>query len=426
MKPKIPRLLVATLLALAVTFSVSAQDTKKKKGGGGKSSTKAPGTANKGEITGGLPADAQQLKLGDSAPDFKLLGIDGKTHTIADYKASKLLMVVFLSNHCPYSHASETRLIPLAKEFISKGLDVVAINPNSPDSVRIDELGYSKYNDSYDEMKLYAKEAGFPFPYLYDGDTQTTAKAYGCLATPHVFIFDQQRKLRYVGRVDDSRFEDLASVTTHDARNAVVELLAGKPVTTPSTIVMGCSTKWNTKRDDVAKADEKWKAEPVDLVTVDAAGVAQLAKNDSNRLRLVNVWATWCAPCVAEFPALVSLARRLSNREFELVTISMDDPKMLPQAKKFLENQHAVPSARLKRLLTAEGRTATNFLYTGASSDALVQALDPQWPGPLPHTVLIAPGGKILWRHNGAVDAEELKAEVLKHLGAFYTPDEKR
>ena len=426
MKPKIPRLLVATLLALAVTFSVSAQDTKKKKGGGGKSSTKAPGTANKGEITGGLPADAQQLKLGDSAPDFKLLGIDGKTHTIADYKASKLLMVVFLSNHCPYSHASETRLIPLAKEFISKGLDVVAINPNSPDSVRIDELGYSKYNDSYDEMKLYAKEAGFPFPYLYDGDTQATAKAYGCLATPHVFIFDQQRKLRYVGRVDDSRFEDLASVTTHDARNAVVELLAGKPVTTPSTIVMGCSTKWNTKRDDVAKADEKWKAEPVDLVTVDAAGVAQLAKNDSNRLRLVNVWATWCAPCVAEFPALVSLARRLSNREFELVTISMDDPKMLPQAKKFLENQHAVPSARLKRLLTAEGRTATNFLYTGASSDALVQALDPQWPGPLPHTVLIAPGGKILWRHNGAVDAEELKAEVLKHLGAFYTPDEKR
>ncbi len=419
MKTKLPHVILAALLALTVAFPVAAQDTKKKKGG-------TPKAANKGEITGGLPSDARQLKLGDSAPDFKLLGIDGKTHTLADYKASKLLMVVFLSNHCPYSHASETRLLPLAREFKAQGLDVVAINPNSPDSVRIDELGYSKYNDSYDEMKLYAKEAGFPFPYLYDGDTQATAKAYGCLATPHVFIFDQQRKLRYVGRVDDSRFEDLASVKSHDARNAIGELLAGKPVTTATTIVMGCSTKWNTKRDDVAKADEKWKAEPVDLETIDAAGVAKLSKNDSNRLRLVNVWATWCAPCVAEFPALVSLSRRLGNRDYELVTISMDDPKLQPQAKKFLENQHAVPSARLKRLLTAEGRTAPNFLYTGASSDALVAALDPQWPGPLPHTVLIAPGGKILWRHNGQFDPEELKNEVLKHLGAFYTPEEKR
>ncbi len=407
--------ILAAFLAAALTLSAADPSTKKK-----------GGTGVKGEITDGLPPDAKRLSLGDQAPDFKLLGIDGKTHTLADYRASKLLMVVFLSNHCPYSHASETRLNPLAKEFKSKGLDVVAINPNSPEGVRIDELGYSKYNDSYEEMKLYARDAGFPFPYLYDGDTQVTAKAYGCLATPHVFIFDQERKLRYVGRVDDSRFEDLASVTSHDARNAIVELLAGKPVTTPKTTVMGCSTKWNTKRDDVAKADAKWKAEPVDLETITAEGVAKLAKNDSNRLRVINVWATWCAPCVAEFPGLVSLSRRLSNRDFELVTISMDDPKQQPQVKKFLENQHVVPSARLKRLLVAEGRGALNFLYKDASTDALVKALDPEWPGPLPHTVVIAPGGKIVYRHNGQVDPEVLKNEVLKHLGAFYTPGEKR
>lgn len=416
MSTKLPHVLLAALLACSLTAAVSAQEAKKKK---------AAPTA-KGEITGGLPPDARRLALGDAAPDFKLLGIDGKTHTLADYKSAKLLMVVFLSNHCPYSHAAETRLIPLAKEFKAKGLDVVAINPNSPDSVRIDELGYSKYNDSYEEMKLYARDAGFPFPYLYDGDTQVAAKAYGCLATPHVFIFDQQRKLRYVGRVDDSRFEDLKSVTSHDARNAIVELLAGKPVTTPTTTVMGCSTKWNTKRDDVAKADAKWKSEPVELATIDAAGVAKLAKNDSNRLRVINVWATWCAPCVEEFPALVSLARRLSNRDFELLTISMDDPKQLPRAKAFLEKQHMVPSARLKRLLTAEGRSGINFLYTDASTDALVKALDPEWPGPLPHTVVIAPGGKIVYRHNGPIDPEKLKDEVLKHLGAFYTPEEKR
>ena len=408
--------LAALLVAAAPLTAADGPSTKK---GGSKGGVK-------GEVTGGLPADAKKLSLGDAAPDFRLLGIDGRHHTLADYASARLLMVVFLSNHCPYSHAAETRLIPLAREFAAKGLAVVAINPNSPDGVRIDELGYSKYNDSYEEMKLYARDAGFPFPYLYDGDTQAIAKAYGCLATPHVFLFDRERKLRYVGRVDDSRYEELASVTSHDTRNAVEDLLAGRPVAKPTTTVMGCSTKWNTKRDDIAKAEEKWQAEPVELALIDAGGVARLAKNDSNRLRLINVWATWCAPCVAEFPALVSLARRLGNRDFELVTISMDEPKQQPQVKKFLEKQHVATPGRLKRLLAAEGRGPLNFLYTGASTDALVQALDPEWPGPLPHTVVIAPGGKIVYRHNGAVDPEVLKNEVLKHLGGYDTPQEIR
>jgi peroxiredoxin len=369
-----------------------------------------------------LPADAHRLALGDAAPDFSLKGVDGKTYTLADFKEAPALMVVFLSNHCPYSHAAETRLLPLAKEFKDKGLAVVAINPNSPEGVSITELGYSKYNDSYDEMILYAKEQGFPFPYLYDGDKQVTAKAYGCLATPHVFLFDRERKLRYVGRVDDSRFADPATVKSFDARNAVVEVLAGKPVTVATTTVMGCSTKWNSNKAEIAKADEKWKSEPVELALIDAPGVAELAKNSSNRLRLINVWATWCAPCVAEFPGLVSLSRRLGNRDFELVTISMDDPKMQAQAKKFLEKQHAAPPNRLKRLLKSEGRDAVNFLYTGASSDDLVKALDPEWPGPLPHTVVIAPGGKIIYRHNGEVNLAELQAKVVEALGAYYTP----
>jgi peroxiredoxin len=417
MKTKLPLFLVVGC-ALALAAALPAADAKKK-GGAGKS-------AVKGEVTSGLPPDARVLKLGDPAPDFKLPGIDGKTYTLADFKSAPLLMVVFLSNHCPYSHAAETRLLPMVREFKAKGLDVVAINPNSPEGIRVDELGYSKYNDSYEEMKLYAKEAGFPFPYLYDGDTQVTAKAYGCLATPHVFIFDKERKLRYVGRVDDSRFEDPKTVTSADTRNAIEELLAGKPVSKPVTPVMGCSTKWNTKRDDVAKAEEKWNAEPIDLETIDAAGVAKLAKNDSNRLRLINVWATWCAPCVAEFPELISYSRRFSNRDFEVVTISMDDPKLQPQVKKFLEKQHAVPSARLKRALTAEGTKANNYLYTEASADALIKALDPQWPGPLPHTVIIAPGGKIVYRHNGPIDGAEVKNQILAHLGPYYTPEEKR
>lgn len=410
MKTTLPHRLVAVLLACALALPLVGQ-TKK--------------AAPKKEGSSGLPADVQKLNLGDAAPDFRLLGIDGRMHTLADYRSAKVLMVVFLSNHCPYSHAAETRLIPLAKEYAAKGLGVVAINPNSPEGIRVDELGYSKYNDSYEEMKLYAKEAGFPFPYLYDGDTQRVAKAYGCLATPHVFLFDQERKLRYVGRIDDSRFEDPKTVASHDARNAIDELLAGKPVTTPTTKVMGCSTKWNSKRDDVAQAEARWNAEPVAVAPIDADGVAKLVRNDSNRLRVFNVWATWCAPCVAEFPGLVALSRRFSSRNFELVTISMDEPKMEAQVKKFLERQHAVPSAQLKRALVAEGRETSNFLYTGASTDALVKALDPEWPGPLPHTIVVAPGGKIVYRHNGAVDAEEIKDKLVELMGPYYTPVEK-
>ena len=105
--------IIIMLLMCTLTLNATAQEKKRR-----------------GEVTVGLPPDANRLNIGNRAPDFELLGIDGKTHTLADYKSAKLLMVVFLSNHCPYSHAAETRLIPMAKEFKSQGLDVVAINPS--------------------------------------------------------------------------------------------------------------------------------------------------------------------------------------------------------------------------------------------------------------------------------------------------------
>src|SRR3954471_13572751 len=282
MKTNILRACGLALTACALVLTASAQSGKVKRN--------ADGTV---DLESEMPPDAKKLKIGDSAPDFHLKGVDGKTYSLADFKAP-LLMVAFLSNHCPYSHAAETRLIPLAKEFKGKGLDVIAINPNSVEGVALTELGYSKYDDSFEDMVKYAKDQGFPFPYVYDGDKQIVAREYGCLATPHIFIFDQQRKLRYVGRVDDSRFEDPKTVKSFDARNAVVEMLAGKPVTVPTTTVVGCSTKWNTKKADIVQAEEKWKAEPVALEKIDAAGVAKLAQNDSKRLRVINVWATWC------------------------------------------------------------------------------------------------------------------------------------
>ncbi len=366
------------------------------------------------------------MKIGDAAPDFSLKGIDGKTYTLEDFKDAPVLVVAFLSNHCPVSHAAETRIIPFAKEMSGKGVAVVAINPNSPDGLRVDELGYSKYSDSYDEMKLYAKDKGFVFPYLYDGDTQKTAKAYGCLCTPDIFVFDRDRKLRYSGRFDDSRFADASTVKSSDARSAVEALLVGKPVPVETTKPFGCSTKWLEKKTDVAKATEKWSSEPVTLETIDADGIAKLAKNDTNKVRMINVWATWCGPCVKEFPDLVSISRRFSTRDFELITLSIDDPKEgASAAKEFLESQHAAMPPRVQKSVKSEGRTTNNYLFTGSDPNELMTKLDPQAPGPVPYTVIIAPGGKIIYRKSGVIDTSEVLGKLIDTLGPYYTPAEK-
>lgn len=403
--PHWPGLRSIVLTALLASSLAAAQDTPKR----GLRAAEA-----------GLPPDAHQLQIGDPAPDFTLPGVDGRTYTLADFKNAPVLMVIFTSNHCPYCHAMEGRLAKLIADVKGRGLAVVAINPNHPDAVRIDELGYSKYNDSFEEMKLYAKECGFTFPYLYDGDQQAAAKAYGCLATPHVFLFDRDRKLRYMGRFDDSRFPDPATVTSPDARNAVEALLAGRPVPVPVTKPQGCSTKWASKLSEVAAVEEQWKSAPVTLEQIDAQGVAALARNDTKKLRLINVWATWCAPCVKEFPGLVSLSRRLGNRDFEFITISVDDLKDEAKVKQYLEKQHVAIPNRVQRSLKAEGRRTNNYLFSGANTEALLKALDPAAPGPVPHTVVIAPGGKIIYRHTGELDVSELKSKLLEQLGPYY------
>ena len=363
------------------------------------------------------------LKTGAAAPEFDLPGIDGHKHQLKEYAKPDVLAIIWLSNHCPDSHASEGRVKKLVEDMKGKSFALVAINPNNPAGLRLDELGYSKYNDSLEEMKLYAKEQGFNFPYLYDGETQAIAKAYGCLATPHLFVFDADRKLRYKGALDDSRYADPATVKSTDGRNAVEALLAGKPVPVETTTVHGCSTKWMTKKTLVAEDDAKWEQKPVDVELIDVAGVAALRKNGTRKVRLFNVWATWCGPCVAEFPELVKTARKFGLREFELITISMDEPTDKDKVKAFLEKKHAAIPDRLKPSLKQEGRATNSYIFNGASQDELVKALDRLWPGPIPFSLLVAPNGEVIWRHNGAVDGEELRAKVLEYMGPYYKPE---
>ena len=300
---------------------------------------------------------------------------------------------------------------------------VVAINPNSGDGLRDDELGFSRYDDSFEDMKLYARDEGFTFPYLYDGDTQATAKAYGCLATPHVFVFDADRRLRYKGYWDDSRFPDPSTVNVTAAADAVRNLLDGRPIEPAVTRPFGCSTKWLEKRPEVRAAARRWTDTPVTVDTIDAEGLAELRSNPTGRYRLFNVWSTTCVPCVREFPGLVNLSRRMGLRAFELITVSTDPPGSHDDAKKFLEAQHAAAPRAVLEDLEREGRLSNNLIFTDPSIDRLIESLDPEWEGPLPHTVLVAPGGEIVWRHNGAVEETVLLDAVLDAMGTGYSPD---
>ncbi len=381
-------------------------------------------TAEKsGKPASSLPEGFHELKIGDAVPDFELLGIDEENHRLKEYAKADLLMIAFLSNHCPTSQAVEGRIKKLVRDYQGRGLQLVAINPNDPAALRPDELGYSKYNDSFPEMKRHAKEQEFNFPYLYDGETQKVALAYGCLATPHVFLFDQQRKLRYQGRLDDSRYTDESTVTAPDARNAIDALLSGKAVPVEVTKTHGCSTKWIDKRAKVTADNEKWETGEVEVALINAAGVAALRKNDTNKVRMFNVWATWCGPCVKEFPELVATSRKFGLRDFEFISISLDDPETIPDVKAFLEKHNAIVPDKIKPSLKAEGRKGNAYVFNEANTDGLIQALDPEWPGPIPHTIVVAPGGKVIFRHNGIVDGDELRAKILEHLGRFYVPE---
>jgi len=174
-------------------------------------------------------------KIGDVATDFHLKNVDNKMVSLADYKDAKGFIIVFTCNHCPYAKAYQDRIIALNNKYAAKGYPVIAINPNDP-KVQPD--------DSFDAMKIRAKEKGFTFPYLID-DGQKVYPQYGATRTPHVFILQKENGkniVRYIGAIDDN-YSDPHDVSHRYVEVAVDELLAGKPVAQATTVAIGCSIK---------------------------------------------------------------------------------------------------------------------------------------------------------------------------------------
>ncbi len=360
-----------------------------------------------GIFNGLIAEDPETLAIGAKAPDFNLEGIDGKTYTLESFKEAELLVIVFSANHCPTAQAYEERIKQISADYSPEQMLLVAISSNHPDAVCLEELGYSDMGDTFEEMKIRAADKAYNFPYLYDGETQEVAIAYGARATPHVFIFDHERKLRYTGRIDE--MEDPYQIPKeHDARNAIDALLAGKPVPVETTKAFGCSMKWKSKMEWRKTLDERWAEKPVELTGIDVAGVNELVENKGENLRLINVWATWCGPCIIEFPEFIDMQRMYGNRDFEVVSISMDRPEKEEKVLEFLEQNQAA---------------FANFLNISSDRDAFIEAFDPRWQGNLPFTMVIAPGGEVIYTHDGIIDPLEVKKVIVGKLGRYFADD---
>lgn len=348
------------------------------------------------------------IEPGTKAPDFNLPGVDGKNYSLEDFKDHETLVILFTCNHCPTAQAYEDKFIKIVDAYKDKGVGFVGISPNADDAVSLSELGYSDMGDSLEEMKLRAKQKKYNFPYLYDGKTQESALAYGPLATPHVFVFDKDRILRYSGRIDDTENPYVEPKTT-DLVNALDALVSGKEVPVDKTKTFGCSVKWSWKGEWAKKQLEEWANEPVSLNEISLAEAGDLMKNDSKKLRLVNFWATWCGPCIIEFPELVNINRMYRDRDFEFVSVSTDK---INKKEKALE------------ILTKKEASNTNYIYSGKDIYELIEVVDKDWQGSLPYTALIAPGGEILYKVEGTFDPPALKMAIVEHLGRFYADNE--
>lgn len=340
--------------------------------------------------------------IGVPAPEFELKDLSGQPHALKSSRG-KLTVVAFISARCPISNAYKDRIKAIAEDYAKQGVAFLAINASADESV--------------DEVRAHAEANNFNFTILKD-EGNVVADAYAAERTPKVYVIDAESVLRYQGRIDNSQNPRL--VKRHDLREALDELLAGKAVSIPSTQALGCIIQRDGRTGDLAQsktprpavskpvatkpaAKTTAKASATPKVTLlKPAAFAQLIKQSKGKVLIVNFWATWCGPCVAEFPELVKLDQAYRDKGVRLVGVTADDvtdlkTKVIP----FLREQKA---------------GYENFLQDTDDPQEMVDVVMKDWPGVLPATFVYDKTGKLVWHRFGIIDRDLLTAEIEKAL----------
>jgi thiol-disulfide isomerase/thioredoxin len=339
------------------------------------------------------------LAIGAQAPDFNLPGVDGRKHRLGEYSKFPILAIVFTCDHCPTAQLYEGRIKKLVADYGPKGVGFIAVQPNAVAAASAHEMNYTDVDDSLDGMMIRAKYRHFTFPYLYDGDTQSTAEAYGPKATPHMFLFDKDRKLQFEGRIDNNQRESL--VKTQDTRAALDAMVAGKPVAVTTTPVFGCATKWKDQIEAKQRETKQFQSLPVNLEMATPEVLKTLRSNPTGKFLMVNFWATWCGPCVEEFHDMLNTYLWYRSRNFDLVTVSANAPGEKADVLKFLQGEHSA---------------VRNLLFSSEDTYAMQAAFDPKWDSGVPYTIVIAPDGHVIYREAGEVHLLEMRRAILANL----------
>lgn len=353
-------------------------------------------------VVGALGAAAQRPAAGVGllAPAFNLMGTDGVMHSSASWSSSKVMVVAFLCNHCTESQVYEARVNALAEKYgRSQLVRVVAIQSSNPAAFSERDLAWSDVGESMADMKERATYRKFLFPYLYDGNGGETAKAYKATVAPSIYVLDEARRVRYSGRIDSDPKE--GPKTEHYAEDAIEALLAGREVLVPRTDPAGCPLRLG--KDEAKKGAEAAVVDPgaVTVSLAPAPVLSALRKNPTGKLLLVNFYATWCGPCVTEFPDLMATNRMYRGRPFSFTTVSANVPDEQPQVLKFLRKMHA---------------TTANLLFGSDDTYAMQDAFDPEIGAAVPVTVLLGTKGEVLFHEVGEIDLMGIRRAILANL----------
>lgn len=331
-----------------------------------------------------LSAEGRPLAIDRPAPGFALKDLNGRNHSLSDYRG-RITVVTFLASKCPVSNDYNGRIASLSADFGRRGVAFLAINANIDEQVSV--------------ISEHAHANGFTFPILKD-DKGTVMKAYGAVRTPEVFVVDARGLMRYHGRIDNSR--KVEGIKRHDLSEALNELLSGKAVSVPETKAFGCPiVREEAPAGTAAVGSQKAVGGKVELIK--PAGLTRLLQESRGRVLLLNFWATWCGPCVAEFHEFVAFDEKYRAKGLRVVGISADEVSEL-QSK-------VVPFVKEKNV------RFDIFVQDVEDPQTMIDLIDKNWEGALPATFVYDRSGKLAFQRYGIIDREQMTLVLEKALG---------